>query len=204
MQLTKKQKIIILTSVLIVAGIIIIIKRKEIKKIAEESAIKTKTFIKEHIYSAINKIHLNNLHDSVKNIFTKFVSEIEKMGYIVRINSSYRSFAKQYDLYKKYKEGKMNVPVASPGSSYHNYGMAIDIYIYDKNNREYNEKTPKSEWEKTGVPSLAKKMGITWGGNFKDNIHFDYRLLPINKLKELAINQFGNIKNVEGNKITIT
>lgn len=44
-----------------------------------------------------------------------------------KLTSAYRSMRKQNYLYQRYLEGRHPFPVAPPGSSLHNYGLAIDM-----------------------------------------------------------------------------
>lgn len=44
-----------------------------------------------------------------------------------RVTSTYRSIREQAQLYDKYLRGETQYPVAPPGKSMHNYGLAIDI-----------------------------------------------------------------------------
>ena len=55
-----------------------------------------------------------------------------------------------------------------PGSGRHGTKTAIDYNIIHKVTRkQYFMKTPKAEWEATGVPALIRKMKFRWGGDFK-------------------------------------
>lgn len=47
------------------------------------------------------------------------------------ITSGYRSVEKQRHLYEKYLRGEHPFPVAAPGKSLHNYGLAFDMISDD-------------------------------------------------------------------------
>lgn len=72
-----------------------------------------------------------------------------------RITSVYRSYARQAQLYERYRAGKSRYPAAPPGRSYHNYGRAVDMKA---------DNLP-------GLGAYWQRMGGTWGGNV-DPIHF--------------------------------
>lgn len=143
---------------------------------------------------ATNMGKLELLHPKYRIVFTRFVKAIGDLGYKVQINSTYRDFAKQAVLKK---EDKRN---ASPGFSLHNYGLAVDLQV-SKDGKTYGKNTPIKEWEKTGIPALAKKYGLDWGGLFPgypDAVHFYVSGMDNAKLYNLALNQF---KTKDPNKI---
>lgn len=71
------------------------------------------------------------------------------------VTSGFRSVEKQRRLYEKYLRGEHPLPVAPPGKSMHNYGLAFDM-ISDNN------------------PWLGKVWEF-WGGRYggqRDPVHF--------------------------------
>lgn len=80
----------------------------------------------------------------------------------VRITSGYRSVAEQRRLYERYIAGRQPYPVAPPGRSYHNYGLAVDI-VAD---------SPPGAQEALG--RLWESWGGLWGGS-RDPVHFSIR-----------------------------
>lgn len=149
---------------------------------------------------------LETLHDEVKERFYQFVEAINKKGYKAEITSSYRSFQKQQEIKNKY--GSI---AATPGKSPHNYGLALDIVLYDKNGKKYgNKNIKKSEWESTGVPAMARKMGFRWGGDFKnhpfDPVHFDlvdFLGVTTADLFKKAKEIYGSPEKIIGNEIPL-
>ncbi len=77
-----------------------------------------------------------------------------------RITSGKRSHAQQASLYKNFLAGKALYPVAPPGSSKHELGLAVDIVV-----------TPASF--QTALGQWWRSVGGTWGGSFNDPIHFE-------------------------------
>lgn len=148
------------------------------------------------------EIYIDFLHEKAKDRFRAFIRRAEKeTGWKVIIKSGFRTFAKQAEL--KAKDSRN----ASPGRSYHNYGMAIDINL-EKNGKMLKMASPKNEWLASGVPAIMKDMGITWGGgfpNYFDPVHGDLRLFfDVDMLYEKAVEQFGtDPKNIQGNRVKI-
>jgi hypothetical protein len=145
---------------------------------------------------------LSILHPAAKAKFRKFTINAERMGWQVIFTSTYRTFAKQAQLKA---QNSLN---ASPGRSYHNYGMAIDLNLR-KDGVQIRKADSIALWESTGVPQMGEAMGFTWGGrfaNYHDPVHFDMRstfgdtLTLYNK----AIAQFGtNWSDIQGNKLIL-
>lgn len=155
----------------------------------------------EIVLSPEQEAFIGNLHKYVRTKFRRFIKEAEKTGWKVLITSGYRTFAKQLQLKQE------NSNNASPGNSWHNYGMALDINLI-RGNERVRKADSIGKWRSTGVPQIAESMGMTWGGDFAtyhDPVHFDFRNsvgISINKLKELSFAQFGtNWENIQGNKV---
>lgn len=81
------------------------------------------------------------------------------------VTSSYRSFETQRKLYEAYMECVRRYGhvyrcglVASPGTSKHNFGEAIDI----------------ANWSRRKVRRALKSEGWFWGHSFGDDPHFSY------------------------------
>ena len=130
---------------------------------------------------------LDDLDEAAKETISKFISDLRGKGYEVLITSSYRSVAKQAALYKEY-EGR-SAAVAKPGTSPHNFGLAVDINIKwtdaDKKQHHLKLGSTKEEWEKIIGPNGKlpyKNYNLQWGGNFKryDPVHFDVYPLIVN------------------------
>ena len=79
------------------------------------------------IADKINKL-APELRDRFANGIKKFLNSNKANGYDCSIAFSYRTFAQQKELYRKYKSG--GPKAASPGGSWHNFASAIDLTIY--------------------------------------------------------------------------
>jgi len=72
-----------------------------------------------------------------------------------RFTSGYRSFQEQERLYRRWLDGRHPLPVAPPGRSLHNYGLAVDLVSQDN----------------ARLGALWISWGGRWGGS-GDPVHF--------------------------------
>lgn len=124
--------------------------------------------------------NLGSLNKKALAKFEPFLVEVEKVmeskGVTVEVISGLRSWAAQAALFAqgRTKPGRI-VTKARPGSSWHNYGLAIDLGLF-KNGVYLDEKQP-SQADKlyAEIGKLAEDHGIEWAGNwksFKETPHF--------------------------------
>lgn len=74
-----------------------------------------------------------------------------------QVTSTYRSLKEQARLYREYQAGRHPLPVAPPGRSLHNYGLAVDLVADD-------------------LPRLGRlwmQVGGSWSAS--DPVHFGVR-----------------------------
>lgn len=114
---------------------------------------------------------IKKLHPKVRATFTQFIEESEtKLGVILRVSQGLRTIDEQNQLYAqgRTKPGKI-VTNAKGGSSYHNYGLAIDLV-------ELKDGKVNWDFDYSKLKVIADKYGIVWGGTFKsivDKPHFE-------------------------------
>lgn len=72
------------------------------------------------------------------------------------VTSTYRSLAHQRRLYRARLAGRHPLPVAPPGRSAHNYGLAFDMVV---------------KGDVAGLGRLWESYGGVWGGQ-RDPVHF--------------------------------
>ena len=116
--------------------------------------------------------NLGSLNKKALAKLEPFIVQVELMlapkGVTVEVISGLRSWSAQAALYAqgRTKPGKI-VTKARPGSSWHNYGLAIDLGLF-KNGVYLDEKKP-AEADKlyAEIGKLASSMGIEWAGNWK-------------------------------------
>lgn len=100
------------------------------------------------------------------------VAQTGKLGIKILITDEFRSSEEQNALYKKGRtEPGQVVTNVKGGASYHNYGLAVDFALVKPDgdviwDMEYDGNgNGKSDWME--VVSAAKKLGFTWGGDWK-------------------------------------
>ena len=156
--------------VLIIVGIIAFIKRKQLKKATMEAI----NFIKEKTWDIVSDRRINTLHPLLRSKAKEFIIRAEKeLGIKLRVVSALRTWTEQNKLYAKGRTvpGK-KVTNAKGGSSYHNFGLAIDV-VEIKNGKALWR---NPNWNK--IAGLGKEVGFEWGGDwrsFKDRPHFQWR-----------------------------
>ncbi len=91
----------------------------------------------------------HRLHPAFVEVLDAVFNEAAEQGISVRITSSYRSIAEQKRLFARFGAGR----AAQPGSSFHNYGLAVDISA-----------SPPDGLEEVGL--IAEQHGLRWGGRF--------------------------------------
>jgi hypothetical protein len=93
-------------------------------------------------------------------------------GYTFKITSGTRTFTEQAALYAKGRTAPgPKVTNAKPGSSWHNFGLAYDLTLFQ------GDKNPVWEHPAYAVAGrIGKELGLRWGGDFKsivDRPHFE-------------------------------
>jgi peptidoglycan L-alanyl-D-glutamate endopeptidase CwlK len=125
---------------------------------------------------------LSELDSRFQPMVKKLLESAAQVGVRLRIVEGYRSNARQQELYdqgrtvKEDKNGKALTIVtnAKPGSSLHNFGLAVDVVPIEKEQMAW--KKPESWWDSLG--KFGQDLGLKWGGDgsfgFKDRDHFQY------------------------------
>jgi LAS superfamily LD-carboxypeptidase LdcB len=125
----------------------------------------------------INRSELNDLaglNADYATRFERFVNDIEKeSGWKVKIISGLRSRDEQIQLKR---DNPRNAPV---NKSRHVLGRAVDINLYKRvglTTLWLKKSNSKASWQKTGVPGIALRYKLLWGGtyrNYHDPVHFE-------------------------------
>lgn len=107
---------------------------------------------------------IGKVHPVIKQGAEEIIRRAYKDGLYVLFSDGYRSHAEQNKLYEqgRTKSGKI-VTNARGGQSYHNYGLALDMFITNK------EGTTAS-WNVSDLSKaakIAKSLGFEWGGDWK-------------------------------------
>lgn len=121
---------------------------------------------------------------------------VAKDGVTVEVISGLRSWAQQSALYAqgRTKPGRI-VTNARPGSSWHNYGLAIDLGLF-KNGVYLDEKNPKlADKLYASIGKVAAAYGIEWAGtwkSFQETPHFQvtFGLTLAEARRRMEVNKF--------------
>lgn len=189
----KNYKLLLISVVIFVIVLMasIIIKLPKSKKSLMDKTI-------EIVLSPVQELHIATLNTKAQVVFRKFIDAVSnETGYTCLITSSFRDFSKQENLDSSIK--------ANVGFSYHNYGFAIDTnWILGA--YRLTSKSTKAQWQNSGIPAIAKRFGLRWGGDFTkiDIVHFDYPLFTTANLYALALAQMGYEKaSKNGNNVIV-
>jgi peptidoglycan LD-endopeptidase CwlK len=114
---------------------------------------------------------LDDLHPALAEKAKKLIALCKAEGIDLRVTSTLRTFAEQAELYAqgRTKPGKV-VTRAKPGSSWHQFGCAVDICPFKGGKPDWES----PHWNKIGA--IGKKLGLLWGGDWlrPDRPHFEY------------------------------
>lgn len=149
--------------------------------------------LEELIRRSVNRV--GAVHPSLREYTIELIKRCYQEGILVQISSGFRSNEDQAYIYgqgrpnyiwngKVYGSKGSIVSNAPPGTSIHNYGLAIDYFLVsDDGNKSLW--TVNEKWKR--VATIAKSMGFEWGGDwksFKDYPHLQYNKgLTIAQLK---------------------
>jgi len=99
---------------------------------------------------------LQGVHPEVARRFSAFSGLLRAYGYTVQVTSGFRSIEKQTALYQARQRGEHPLPVARPGCSEHNHGLAIDAVVNLPNHF---------------IGPVARAFGLVWAGP-ADPVHY--------------------------------
>lgn len=135
------------------------------------------------MYSKRTLENLSGLNRKARAKFEAFLAAaapiFTKHNVTFEVLSGLRSYSQQAALYAQGRTrlGKI-VTKARPGSSWHNYGLAIDLGLF-KAGVYLDEKNPAlADRVYAELGALAKTMDIEWAGywtSFTETPHFQYR-----------------------------
>ena len=124
---------------------------------------------------AISGPRLAKLHPKARAVFQAFIEDVEAHDSetCMRIMQGLRTFPEQQALYAQGRTATGAIVTNSQaGQSYHNYGLAIDLVEMDGANNNVCD----WKFDMATIAAIAKKHGLTWGGDFKsikDKPHFE-------------------------------
>ena len=115
---------------------------------------------------------------SARTAFRGFFDELSRdyKGYVLYINDVFRTYEESQSIFSKQtnalSQGKSTFKPATAGTSYHNFGLAIDLNIKTPQNQTLLSTNPKL-WRDHAIDRVASNNGIEWGVA-KDYVHFWY------------------------------
>ena len=151
------------------------------------------------ILSRNNQEKIKTLHPEIRNATSSMLTNLKKDNINVEISLATRTYEEQDRLYSKGRNEKGEiideskvVTYAKGGQSYHNFGLAFDVEVYNENGTK-NWNKQSEAWQK--VINEGKKQGFVAGAewnDFPDLPHFE--------------NSFGNTQsalryNIQNNKM---
>lgn len=106
---------------------------------------------------------LSGVNPELAARFRGMVQALATKGIRLQVTSGYRSTERQAQLYAQ-RSSNPN-PVAPPGTSKHEKGLAVDAVPVDSGSA--------AVWQTIGA--AARASGLIWGGDFKrpDKVHFE-------------------------------
>lgn len=144
----------------------------DIERIDVEVKQKNTTTFTINTWDSVTNNRIAKLDKRLQKPATNFINNVKiKLNIKLRIADGFRSIKEQNDLYAKgrTRPGKI-VTNAKGGDSFHNYGLAIDVFMM-KDNGEVDWSIISSE-----IVEIGKEEGFKWGGDwksFKDYPHFE-------------------------------
>lgn len=119
-----------------------------------------------------SEAYIGTLHLRAQPLARRSLAALKAHGLNVRIVSGTRTYAEQTTLYAKGRFGSTEAQVtnAKAGQSWHNFGMAWDIGLFDSGGG-YIEADPPYK----AAGPIGRIAGVDWGGDwitFQDYPHF--------------------------------
>jgi hypothetical protein len=125
-------------------------------------------------WDSVTNQRISALDPRLQNPAADFINDVNNvLGITLRVTNGYRSIEEQNALYSKGRDEKGNiigqiVTNAKGGSSYHNYGLAIDIANMK------NQKIPIYEIPNQSIVDIGKNYNFEWGGDWKSLIDYPH------------------------------
>ena len=133
----------------------------------------------------VTEKRISELHPSIRDEVTALINianSVTGSEITIRVVQGLRTIKEQDALYAKGRTtAGPKVTNATGGSSFHNYGLAIDFGFLVKGENLISWDTQK-DWDNDKIADWLEvvqiflKAGYTWGGNWKsikDNPHFE-------------------------------
>ena len=140
----------------------------------------------------------SELHPDFLPYVKAFISKAWEKQIQIHLNNGYRSSEHQQRLRAEWEAGGRVGPAPTRGTSYHNFGMAIDFNpVLADGTTALSTRHSAKRWHSSGVVAIGESVGLYWGGHFSTNydpVHFDFR----NTLKKSQMSAFATAAGASG------
>lgn len=168
--------------------------KKEDKPISIQNLGKEKTDLS--ILDERSAKNVATLHSRVQQVFRNWIAECQILaktyGYEYKAISGNRTWEEQAKIYAQGRTapGKI-VTNAKPGYSNHNFGIAVDMGVFENGKYLDGSNPSKAEAFHREAAKIAEKYNLVWGGSwksFKDYPHFEWRTgRTLEQLRQLVV-----------------
>ena len=149
--------------------------------------------------------HLNNAHHEFQPYMKAFMYKAWADKRItIRLNSTYRSPASQQRLRKEWIAGGKVGAEPTTGTSYHNFGMAMDYNPILENGTMIMLADSPHAWAASGIVEVGESVNLYWGGRFRTNwdpIHFDFRNVVAGSVMKEKLLDLSIAQGVTANRV---
>lgn len=115
--------------------------------------------------------NLATLEPTTAKLVRELLRRLQGEGLNFKVTSGTRTWAEQTKLYAQGRTtAGPKVTNAKAGQSWHNFGVAVDLTLFDKSGKR--PKWDGAEYDRMGA--IARELGLEWGGawrKFKDRPH---------------------------------
>lgn len=114
---------------------------------------------------------LRGLTEPFKATIQSFLTDLRAVGFRPTVTSGRRTSAEQTRLYRDFLAGRSRLPVARPGTSFHEFGLAVDLVF-----------PTVEQWEIAA--EVAPAYGLLWRRS--DPVHFELSREFLGLVTEIA------------------
>lgn len=122
----------------------------------------------------VSELRLARVHPKLADLIRKLSDQLALEGISIRVTQGLRSWEEQAALYAQGRTAPgPEVTKAPPGSSYHNFGLAVDVVPMMPLGPDWNVGHPV--WKR--IISVGESLGLVSGSNwrtFPDFPHFQF------------------------------
>lgn len=148
---------------------------------------------------ALSEARLAEVEPTLAARVRQMADQLAEENIVIRVVQGLRSWSEQAALYAKGRNADGNVVEksevvtnAKPGTSWHNYALAVDVAPFDANIPDWNLEHPA--WKR--IVAVGESVGLASGSQwrtFPDWPHFQLSEIPVSPTAEdvIALNNEG-------------